>query len=73
MTKTRIRARADWRCCQSTEAFLFQAVQQPTLSLEDPRKRLELHHVKPHVAKGKNTEDNLETLCNVHHDALHGH
>ena len=43
------------------------------LSPEDPRKRLELHHVKPHVAKGENTEDNLETLCNVHHDALHSH
>ena len=43
------------------------------LSPEDPRKRLELHHVKPHVKKGENTEDNLEILCNVHHDAIHSH
>jgi hypothetical protein len=36
----------------------------------DPR-NLELHHVKPHVMKGENTEDNLITLCTVCHDALH--
>ena len=41
------------------------------LSPEDPRKRLELHHKKPHREKGKNTLDNLVTLCNVHHDAIH--
>jgi hypothetical protein len=37
----------------------------------DPRKLLELHHVKFHSEKGENTADNLITLCNVHHDKLH--
>ncbi len=37
----------------------------------DPRKILELHHKKMHVEKGKNTADNLITLCNVHHDEIH--
>lgn len=41
------------------------------LSPEDPRKRLELHHIRPHNQKGENTSDNLVTLCNVHHDAIH--
>jgi hypothetical protein len=36
----------------------------------DPR-NLELHHVKPHVMKGENTEDNLVTLCTICHDAVH--
>jgi len=36
----------------------------------NPR-NLELHHVKPHVMKGENTEDNLMTLCTVCHDATH--
>lgn len=36
----------------------------------DPR-HLELHHVKPHVEKGDNTENNLITLCTVCHDAVH--
>jgi hypothetical protein len=41
------------------------------LSPEDPRKFLELHHKTHHKNKGANTIENLETLCNVHHDALH--
>lgn len=36
----------------------------------DPR-HLEPHHVKPHVRGGANTEENLETLCNVCHDEKH--
>jgi hypothetical protein len=42
-------------------------------SPDDPRKMLELHHVKHHREKGTNTEDNLVTLCNVHHDEEHRH
>lgn len=37
----------------------------------DPRKFLELHHVKFHSEKGENTAENLITICNVHHDQLH--
>lgn len=37
----------------------------------DPRRFLELHHIKHHAAGGQNNADNLVTLCNVHHDALH--
>lgn len=37
----------------------------------DPRKMLELHHMKAHVAGGQNVEDNLLTLCNVCHDDVH--
>lgn len=37
----------------------------------DPRRFLEIHHIKHHVAGGGNTTDNLVTLCNVHHDAIH--
>lgn len=36
----------------------------------DPR-HLELHHQKPHVEGGENTEDNLITLCTVCHDEIH--
>ncbi len=36
----------------------------------DPR-HLEAHHSKPHVKGGENTEDNLVTLCNICHDAIH--
>ena len=36
----------------------------------DPR-HLELHHVKPHVEGGENTEENLITLCTVCHDEIH--
>lgn len=42
-------------------------------SPDDPRKMLELHHVRHHKDKGKNTVDNLITLCNVHHDEEHRH
>jgi hypothetical protein len=41
------------------------------LSPDDPRKMLELHHVRHHKDKGENTVDNLVTLCNVHHDEEH--
>ena len=36
----------------------------------DPR-HLELHHIKPHAAGGKNTESNLITVCTVCHDEIH--
>jgi hypothetical protein len=41
------------------------------LSPDDPRKFLELHHITHHKDRGANTVENLETLCNVDHDALH--
>lgn len=34
-------------------------------------RHLELHHIRPHVAKGANTQDNLRTLCTTCHDAKH--
>lgn len=37
----------------------------------DPRRFLELHHLEHHAAGGSNEEDNLVTLCNVHHDEVH--
>lgn len=37
----------------------------------DPRKFLELHHLKAHADKGENSAENLITLCNVHHDQVH--
>jgi len=37
----------------------------------DPRKLLELHHLEEHSKGGANTEENLKTLCNVHHDDVH--
>ena len=40
---------------------------------EDPRKMLELHHRLHHKDRGANTEENLVTLCNVHHDEDHRH
>lgn len=36
----------------------------------DPR-HLELHHILHHVKGGKNTEENLETVCTVCHDDIH--
>ena len=41
------------------------------LSPDDPRKFLELHHKVHHANRGENTVENLETLCNVHHDETH--
>lgn len=41
------------------------------LSRDDPRKFLELHHLVEHAQGGANTEENLITLCNVHHDEVH--
>lgn len=40
-------------------------------SPDDPRNFLELHHIVEHAAGGRNTANNLVTLCNVHHDAVH--
>jgi hypothetical protein len=37
-----------------------------------PRRRLELHHVMQHLHRGTNEAQNLVTLCNVHHDLIHG-
>lgn len=37
----------------------------------DPRKFLEIHHLEQHAKGGSNEADNLVTLCNVHHDAVH--
>lgn len=36
----------------------------------DPR-HIELHHIKHHIKGGKNTEDNLLTVCTVCHDDIH--
>lgn len=43
----------------------------PDLTPGDPRRILELHHIEHHADKGKNTAENLITLCNVHHDQVH--
>lgn len=37
----------------------------------DPRQFLELHHIEHHARGGGNYEQNLITLCNVHHDEVH--
>jgi hypothetical protein len=37
----------------------------------DPRHNLELHHLKFHALGGKNTVENLITVCNVCHDMIH--
>lgn len=34
-------------------------------------RHLELHHIIPHVKGGKNTAENLVTLCNICHDERH--
>jgi hypothetical protein len=39
-------------------------------SASAPR-HLELHHIIPHVEGGKNTVENLVTLCNICHDERH--
>ena len=53
----------------------FQCVKcgwsRSTVRDDDPRSRLELHHVKPHRERGDNTPDNLVTVCNVCHDEIH--
>lgn len=36
----------------------------------DPR-FLEVHHIEHHVKGGKNSAENLVTLCNLHHDEVH--
>lgn len=38
---------------------------------DDPRRTLELHHLKHHAAGGSNDAPNLVTLCNVDHDKVH--
>lgn len=40
-------------------------------SASDPRHHLELHHLEQHLHGGKNTAENLTTLCNVCHDTVH--
>ncbi|RWK48106.1 HNH endonuclease signature motif containing protein [Mesorhizobium sp.] len=40
-------------------------------SPDDPRRFLELHHIRGHKDRGTNTTDNLITICNVHHDEVH--
>jgi len=35
------------------------------------RTQIELHHIEHHVDGGKNTEENLISLCNVCHDDVH--
>lgn len=37
---------------------------------DDPR-HLEVHHLEHHVDGGGNDEDNLITVCNICHDAVH--
>jgi hypothetical protein len=37
----------------------------------DPRQYIEIHHVTWHSKGGANKEENLITLCNVHHKDLH--
>lgn len=37
----------------------------------DPRHFLEVHHIEQHASGGSNEANNLITLCNVHHDAVH--
>lgn len=53
--------------CQFEDCGWSQAKAQP----DDPRRNLELHHIQHHRHGGSNTADNLITLCNVHHDAVH--
>lgn len=38
---------------------------------EDPRQFLELHHLDHHASGGKNTLENLITVCNIDHDHIH--
>lgn len=40
-------------------------------SLPEDFRILELHHIKMHVDGGTNTQNNLVTLCNYCHDAIH--
>lgn len=37
----------------------------------DPRQYIELHHINWHSEGGANEKDNLATLCNMHHRAVH--
>ena len=37
----------------------------------DPKQYIELHHVVWHSRDGTNVPDNLVTICNVHHKAVH--
>jgi len=57
------------------ERDIFKCVEcgwdRTRLSKEDPRKMLELHHIKQHKDGGDNIEENLVTLCNVCHDDAH--
>ncbi len=37
----------------------------------EKRQYIELHHIEHHKSGGTNNPENLITLCNVHHDAVH--
>lgn len=37
-----------------------------------PHRRIEFHHIVHHARGGTNDPGNLVTLCNVHHDVVHG-
>lgn len=62
--RVKVLQRDEFKCCGCgwTRALL---------SRDDPRKTLELHHVRHHRDKGENTPENLLTLCNVCHDEEH--
>jgi len=36
------------------------------------REAQDVHHVKSRAAGGRNTLDNLVSLCRIHHDLVHG-
>lgn len=52
--------RCQWRGCGWPEGFP-----------ENDHRFLEVHHIVHHVEGGKNTAENLVTLCNIHHDEVH--
>lgn len=53
-------SKCQWRGCGWPEGFP-----------ESDHRFLEVHHIVPHAAGGKNTVENLVTLCNLHHDEAH--
>ncbi len=57
-------ARDGWKCTNC-------GWNRSMLAPDDPRKFLELHHIEEHGKGGANTAENLITLCNVDHDAVH--
>jgi len=57
----------DRHTCQALGCGWNDSLWRPS----DPR-HLELHHKIHHRKGGANTEENLITLCNIHHDEIHG-